>query len=157
MLVQKRLWRRVYLQVVHKSCCLGYQTAAIALKMTALSMKLILALNCISAFCLGTGVADTCPATASVRCILPGLPGRDGQPGTPGPNELNGHNGRDRTAEHSGPQGPAGRDDILQEILKPFPCKGFFKNNSTTSYKYSVRWTAPTVAASLEGGGGQST
>ena len=69
MLVQKRLWRRVYLQVVHKSCCLGYQTAAIALKMTALSMKLIIALSCISAFCLGTGVADTCPATASVQCI----------------------------------------------------------------------------------------
>ena len=52
-----------------KVAVLGYQTAAIALKMTALSMKLILALNCISAFCLETGVADTCPATASVQCI----------------------------------------------------------------------------------------
>ena len=76
--------------------------------MTALSLKLILALNCISAFCLGTGVADTCPATAaSVQCI-PGLPGRDGQPGPPGPNGLNGHNGRDGTAGPPGPQGPAG-------------------------------------------------
>ena len=93
---------------MHKSCCLGYQTAAIALKMTALSMKLILALSCISAFCLGTGAADTCPATASVQCIPAGLPGRDGQPGPPGPNELNGHNGHDGTAEHSGPQEPAG-------------------------------------------------
>ena len=75
--------------------------------MTALSVKLILALSCISAFCLGTGVADTCPATASVQCV-PGLPGRDGQPGPPGPSGLNGHNGRDGTAGPPGPQGPAG-------------------------------------------------
>ena len=80
----------------------------IALKMTALSLKLILALSCISALCLVTGVADTCPATAaSVQCI-PGLPGRDGQPGPPGPSGLNGHNGRDGTAGPPGPQGPAG-------------------------------------------------
>ena len=72
-----------------------------ALNMTALSLKLILALSCISAFCLGTGVADTCPAAASAQCI-PGLPGRDGQPG------LNGHNGHDGTAGPPGPQGPAG-------------------------------------------------
>ena len=76
--------------------------------MTALSLKLILALSCISAFSLGTGLAGTCPATtASAQCI-PGLPGRDGQPGPPGPSGLNGHNGRDGPAGPPGPQGPAG-------------------------------------------------
>ena len=75
--------------------------------MPALNLKFILALSCISAFCFGTGLADTCPATASAHCI-PALPGRDGQPGPPGPSGLNGHNGRDGTAGPPGPQGPAG-------------------------------------------------
>ena len=75
--------------------------------MTVLSVKLILALTCIFAFCLGTGVADTCPSPASVQCI-PGLPGRDGQPGPPGPSGLNGHNGRDGATGTPGPLGPPG-------------------------------------------------
>ena len=54
--------------------------------MTVLSVKLILALGCISDFCLGTGVADTCPAPASTVCITgqPGPPGPQGPPGPPG-------------------------------------------------------------------------
>ena len=88
--------------------------------MTVLSLKFILALSCISAFCLGTGVADTCPATASAHCI-PGLPGRDGQPGPPGPSGLNGHNGRDGTAGSPGPQGPAGTNGTDGQQGPPGP------------------------------------
>ncbi len=138
--------------------------------MTALSLKLILALSCISAFCLGTGVAGTCPATtASVQCI-PGLPGRDGQPGPPGPSGLNGHNGRDGTAGPPGPPGPAGSDgrdgvdelpgppgtiseavieqlraDILEDVRKLLFCKGVSETNPATSCKeiYQCMPSAP--------------
>ena len=89
-------------------------------KTTLLSLKLFLALSCISAFCFGTGVAGTCPATASVQCI-PGLPGRDGQPGPPGPSGLNGHNGRDGAAGPPGPQGPAGLNDTDGQQGPPGP------------------------------------
>ena len=70
--------------------------------MNVLSLKFILALSCISAFSLGTGVAGTCPATSASVQYIPGWPGRDGRPG------LNGDNGRDGTAGPPGPQGPAG-------------------------------------------------
>ena len=43
------------------------------LEMTVLSLKLILALSCISALCLGTGVADTCPTPASVQQCTTGI------------------------------------------------------------------------------------
>ena len=82
-------------------------TIAKLLKMTALTLKFIFVLSCISAFCLRTEVADTCPTTASTQCI-PGLPGRDGQPGPPGPSGLNGHNSRDGAAGVTGPQDQRG-------------------------------------------------
>ena len=122
--------------------------------MTALSLKLILALSCISAFCLGTGVADTCPATASAQCI-PGLPGRDGQPGPPGPSGLNGHNGHDGTAGPPGLPGPPGtiseaeieqlRADILEDVRKLLLCKGISETNPATTCKeiYQCNSTAP--------------
>ena len=74
---------------------------------------LIVALGCILAYCLGSRVAGTQPATPFAQCIqgLPGRDGRDGQPGQPGPpgpSGLNGHNGHDCSAGLPGPQGPVG-------------------------------------------------
>ena len=90
------------------------------MKMTVFSLKLLLALSCISAFCLGTGVATTCPSPASVQCI-PGLPGRDGQPGPPGPSGLNGHNGRDGATGAPGTQGPPGLNGTNGQQGPPGP------------------------------------
>ena len=74
---------------------------------------LIVALGCILAYCLGSGVAGTQPSTSFAQCIqgLPGRDGRDGepgQPGPPGPSGLNGHNRHDCSAGVPRPQGPVG-------------------------------------------------
>ena len=100
--IYENLASRVH--VVQKLLVL-WDTASI--DMTNLSLKFIFVLSCISAFCLGTGVADTCPNTVCTTCI-PGPPGRDGQPGPPGPSGLNGLHGRDCIAGVTGPQGPVG-------------------------------------------------
>ena len=83
-------------------------------KMTAFNIKFILAWSCISAFCLGTGVAYT-PATSSsfLTPCVPGLPGRDGRDGQQGPPGSSGQPGPPGPQGQQGPQGaqgPVGRD-----------------------------------------------
>ena len=119
--------------------------------MTALSLKLILVLSCISAFCLGTGLADTCPAAASAHCI-PGLPGRDGQSGPPGEQGPVGPVGPPGSDGSPGPPGTVPdavieqlRADILEDIQKLLICKGTSQTNPATSCKviYQCSPTAP--------------
>ena len=68
--------------------------------MLPISVKLLVALTCVTAVYLTTEAADTCPVT-TVSC-LPGLPGRDGKDGQPGRDGQSGRDGRD------GPPGPPG-------------------------------------------------
>ena len=70
------------------------------MKMPPLSVKLLVALTCVTAVYLTTEAADTCPVTTA--SCLPGLPGRDGKDGQPGRDGQSGRDGRD------GPPGPPG-------------------------------------------------
>ena len=72
------------------------------------AFKGILALSCISAFCLEAVLAATCPAAAACTQSTPGLPGRDGRDGQPGPPGPSGLSICDCTKSTTGPQGPAG-------------------------------------------------
>ena len=116
-----------------------------------------------------------------------GTDGEQGPVGPVGPQGPVGAPGSDGRNGSDGSPGPPGtvpdavieqlRADILEEVLKLLPCKGFFRNNPATSCKeihdcnptapsgyywvntttgplqwYTARWTATIVVTSLEDG-----
>ena len=125
--------------------------------------KLLLALGSIIILSLrGEAAGAVCGQRSTYLTIqtLPGKPGKNGAPGKPG---LKGEPGVDGTDGEQGPVGPIGspgsdsrngsngspgppgtvpeavieqlKVDILEEVLKLLPCKGFFINNPATSCK----------------------
>ena len=115
----------------------------------------------------GEAAGAVCGQRSSYPTILalPGKPGKNGAPGAPGPKGEPGVNGTDGEQGPVSPQGPVGapgldgrngsdgspgppgtvpdsvieqlRADILDEVLKLLPCKGFFINNPATSVPYA--------------------
>ena len=128
--------------------------------MTNFTIEFLFVVSYISAFCLGTGVADTCPATASTQCI-PALPGRDGQPGPPGPSGLNGSTGPRGPAGAPGADGADGlpgppgtlsnatinrlKSNLLEDVQKLLICKGITESNPAASCEeiYECNPTTP--------------
>ena len=122
----------------------------------------------------GEAAGAVCGQRSSYPTILalPGKPGKNGAPGVPGPKGEPGVNGTDGEQGPVGPQGPVGapgldgrngsdgspgppgtvpdsvieqlRADILDEVLKLLPCKGFFINNPATSCR-EIHDCAPTA------------
>ena len=104
--------------------------------------KLLLVLGSLTVLSLrGEAAGAVCDQRSTYPTIqaLPGKPGKNGAPGAPGPKGEPGVDGSD------GSPGPPGtvpdavteqlRADILEEVLKLLPCKGFFINNPATSCK----------------------
>ena len=87
----------------------------VRLKMSTLTIKLLVALICFTAMYIPqTEAADTCHVTTA--SCLPGLPGRDGRDGQPGRDGSNGQLGRDGATGPSGPPGPPITINILNYI-----------------------------------------
>ena len=113
--------------------------------------KLLLVLGSLTVLSLrGEAAGAVCGQRSTYPTIqaLPGKPGKNGAPGAPGPKGEPGVDGSD------GSPGPPGtvpdavteqlRADILEEVLKLLPCKGFFRNNPATSCK-EIHDCAPTA------------